>query len=179
MNEPTNRFSRSMIDVHRRVDLLNHPAVHQHDPLPERHRFDLVVRHVDHGRLESLVEPGDLGPHLHAKLSIEIRQRLVEQKHLRFADDGAAERHTLPLATGELARSAFEQRLDRENVRGVLHALLDFRLRRTPHLQAECHVLVDRHVRIEGVILEDHRDVALAGGDVVYAGGRRSRFHRT
>ena len=36
-------------------------------------------------------------------------------------------------------------------------------------LQAEGHVVVDRHVRIERVALEDHRNVAVFGRDVVDA----------
>ena len=34
-------------------------------------------------------------------------------------------------------------------------------------LQAERHVVVDGHVRIKGVALEDHRDVAILRRDVV------------
>jgi hypothetical protein len=39
--------------------------------------------------------------------------------------------------------------------------------RRLPHAQAELEVLADRHVRVERVALEDHRDVALARRDAV------------
>ena len=44
----------------------------------------------------------DLAPHLDAQLRVEIRQRLVEQKHLRLAHDRAAERNALALSSGEL-----------------------------------------------------------------------------
>ena len=117
---------RPLVDVHRRVDLLDDAVVHQHDPLAERHRFDLVVRDVDDRRLEPLVQAGDLGPHLHAELGVEIRERLVEQKHLRLADDGPAERDALPLAAGKLARPAIEQRFDREDLGRLADAAFDF-----------------------------------------------------
>ena len=32
----------------------------------------------------------------------------------------------------------------------------------------ECNVVVDTHVRVEGVVLEDHRDVALRRREVVH-----------
>ena len=51
--------------------------------------------------------------------------------------------------------------------RGLLDALVDLGLGRLAQLQAEGHVVVDRHVRVQGVALEDHRDVAILRGDVV------------
>ena len=48
-----------------------------------------------------------------------------------------------------------------------LHSLFDFGLRKFPQLQSKGHVVVDRHVRIERVILEDHRDIAVLRRDVV------------
>jgi hypothetical protein len=50
---------------------------------------------------------------------------------------------------------------------GVLHALLDLGLRELPHLQPERHVVVDRHVRVERVVLEDHRDVPVLRRQIV------------
>jgi hypothetical protein len=42
----------------------------------------------------------DLGAHLHPQFGVEIRQRLVEQEHLRIADDGTAHGDALALAAG-------------------------------------------------------------------------------
>ena len=50
-----------------------------------------------------------LGAHLHAQLGVEVGQRLVEQEHRRLAHDGAAHRHALALAAGELARLALRK----------------------------------------------------------------------
>ena len=40
----------------------------------------------------------DLGSHRDAQFRVEVRQWLVEQKHLRIADDGTSHRDTLALA---------------------------------------------------------------------------------
>ena len=42
-----------------------------------------------------------------------------------------------------------------------LTRLLDLRLRILADLETERHVVVDGHVRIEGVVLEHHGDVAV------------------
>ena len=49
----------------------------------------------------------------------------------------------------------------------MLDALADLVLGEFPQLQAERHVLEDRHMRIERIILEDHRDVAVFRRQVV------------
>ena len=67
--------------------------------------------------LQPLVQLLDLGAHLHAQLGVEVRQRLVEQEHLRVADDGPAHGHALALAARELARVAVEQWLQAEDLR--------------------------------------------------------------
>ncbi len=44
---------------------------------------------------------------------------------------------------------------------------LDLRLGDLPQLEAECQIVANAHVRVERVALEDHRDVAVLGRDVV------------
>ena len=58
---------------------------------------------------------GDLDPHLHAQLRVEVGQRLVEQEDLRVAHDGAADRHALALAARKLPGLALEERLELQN----------------------------------------------------------------
>ncbi len=159
---------RPLVDFHRRIDLLDDAAIHEHDPVAERHGFDLVVRDIDDRGFQPHVEAGDFGPHLDAELGVEIGERLVEEEDFGFADDGSAEGNALPLAAGEFARAAVEERFDRKDGGGFTDALFDFGFRCAAHFQAERHVLVDRHVRVEGVILKDHGDVAIAGGDIVH-----------
>jgi hypothetical protein len=66
-----------------------------------------------------------------------------------------------------LPRLALEHRADLENPRRFLNPLVDLGLGHSAVAQAIGHVVVDAHMRIEGVILEHHRDVALSRLDRV------------
>ena len=102
---------RGVVEGLRRADLLEQALAHDRDPRAHRHRLDLVVGDVDDGRLEALVEPGDLGARLDAQLGVEVGEGLVHEEHRRLADDRPTERDALALAAGELLRLAVEQLL--------------------------------------------------------------------
>ena len=102
----------------------------------------------------------------------------------RLAHHRPPHRHALPLAARQLRRLAVQQRLEAQDLRDVVDPALVLVLRRLPQAQPEPEVLVDGHVRVEGVVLEDHRDVSilrrqigdllavdeeLAGGDLLQA----------
>ena len=157
----------TVVEVERGADLLDDAVMHDDDLVGHGHGLDLVVRHVDGGRLQALVQLLDLGAHGDAQFGVEVGQGLVEQEDLRVAHDGAAHGDALALAAGELARIAVEQLREAEDLGGALHALVDLGPRRPPQLHGEGHVVGDRHVRVERVVLEHHGDVALFRGDVV------------
>src|SRR5262249_43097755 len=78
-----------------------------------------------------------------------------------LAHDRAAHRDALALAAGERRRLAVEQVVEAERLRRLLHAPLPLGLRHLPELEPVGEVVLHGHVRVEGVVLEDHRDVAL------------------
>ncbi len=156
-----------VVERERRVDLLDLAVAQHHDAVAHRHGLHLVVRDVDHRGPEAGVELGDLRAHLHAELGVEVGERLVEEEHGRLAHDGAADGHALALPAGELLRLAVQHRLQPEDGGGLAHAPVDLGLRVLAHLEPEGEVLVDRHVRVERVALEHHRDVALLRREVV------------
>jgi len=161
------QVDRLLVDLERRAHLLQLAALHHGDAVAHRHRLDLVVGDV-HGRgLERLLKLRDLGAGLHPQLGVEVRQRLVEQEDRRLAHDRAADRDPLALAAGELLRLALQVLGDAEDVGRLLHPAVHFVARRLADLEAELQVLPHRHVRIERVALEHHRDVAVLGRHVV------------
>jgi hypothetical protein len=115
-----------------------------------------------------LVQFLDLGAHLHPQLSVEVRKRLVEQEDLRIAHDGPAHRDPLALAAGKLARITVQELCQTEDLCSPVHARIDDRFGRSREPERKRHVLPHGHVRIEGIVLKDHRDVAFLGRNVVY-----------
>src|SRR5439155_12868514 len=141
---------------------------HNRDTIAHGHRLDLVVRYVDRRHAEVVLKTADLGAHLHAQLCVEIRERLVHQERLRFADDRSTHRNPLALPTGKCSRLALEELFEPEHSCGLFDSLVDLALGDLLQAQAEGDVLVDREMWIEGVTLEDHGDVAVARRDVVH-----------
>src|SRR5215207_8911541 len=82
------------------ADLLDMAAVHDHDLVGQRHGLDLVMRNVDNGGTEPLMDALDLDAQLRAQRGIEVRQRLVEQEYLRLAHQRPPHRDALALTAG-------------------------------------------------------------------------------
>ena len=102
---------RALVDLARLGVLLQQALMHDGDARGERHRLHLVVRDVDGGLVEPLVEFLDLRPHLDAELGVEVGERLVEEEQHRIAHQRAAHGDALPLAAGKLARLAVAEGL--------------------------------------------------------------------
>jgi hypothetical protein len=158
---------RPVVERLRHVALLEPAVAHDGDAITHRHRLGLVVSDVDGRRAELLVQPHEVGAHLDAQLGVEVRERLVHQEGLRLAHDRAPESDALALPAGQLARAARQQVAQAEPVGHRPYPLADGGPRPMRHAESEAHVGRDVHVRIERVALEDHRDVAIPGGDVV------------
>ena len=141
--------------------MLHAPVRHDDDAVPERHRLGLVVRDVDRRHAEAGLERGDVGAHLHAELRVEVGQRLVHEEHRRLADDRSAHRDPLPLAAGELAGLALEVGLEAEELGDLEHPFRALLLLDARDAEREADVRLDGQVRVERVVLEDHRHVAL------------------
>src|SRR5207245_9297562 len=85
-------IERVFVDLARRADLYQAPAIDHTDAGRERHRFDLVVRHVEDGCAEIVLDVLVLDPEIRAQLGVERRQRLVHEKDGRTAHQGATDR---------------------------------------------------------------------------------------
>ena len=100
-------------------------------------------------------------------LASRLLEWLVEQEALGIAHDGAADRNALALSAREGLRLAIEHLFDAQNLGGLFDLLADDVFRNFAELEPERHVLEHGHVRVERVVLEHHRDVAIFGRHVV------------
>ncbi len=123
------------------------------------------------------MELREVGPHTHAQLRVEVRERLIHEVHDGATGDRPRHRHPLALSARERERPPIEEILEAQQARSLRDARDDLGPRRAAHLQPEGDVLAHVHVRIQGVVLEHHRDVAVLRrhvGDVLVADDHRS-----
>ncbi len=156
-----------IVEVLRRAQLLDNAPVEHRDTRSHGHGFRLVMHDIDKGGLHALVDLEDLRARLHAQLGIQVGERLVQQEHLRRAHQCTAQRVVLALPTGRFFGLALEQLFQPQDIGRVLDTLLDVLRGNMTQIQAERHVVVDGHVRIEGIVLEDHRNVVIFGIHVI------------
>ena len=158
---------RVVVELARRVELLQDPGAHDGHAVAEGHGLGLVVGHVDRRRAQAVLEARDGGAHLDAELRVEVRQGLVHEEGGRLADDRAAHGDALALAAGEVGGLAVEVLLEVEDPGRLVDAAVDLLVLLPAELEREADVLPHGHVRVERVALEDHGDVAIARGEVV------------
>ena len=115
---PAGRRSRAGVR-----ELFDDAIVHHGDLVGHRHGFELVVRDVDRGRLQPVVQRAQFAAHDMAELRVERAERLVHHECHRPAHDGAAESHALSVAAREAGDRAVEQVGDPQDARGLLDAL--------------------------------------------------------
>ena len=115
---------------------------------------------IDHGRADFLMQSCDLHAHLNPQFRVEIRQRFIEQKHLRPAHNGTADRYPLPLPTRESSWLSLEVIVKFQNPASFGDLLRNLMLWMAIHTQAKPHVFLHGHMRIERIGLEYHRHAA-------------------
>ena len=145
-----------------RVALLKHTVAQHGDSMSQRHRFDLVMSHVNRGHSEALVKPTELCAKRHSELCIEVGQRLVHEEGLRLADHRSTHGNSLALPTREDSGLTIEQGTEAEHTRDILHSFIALGPWGTPESESKSKVLVDRHLGVQGVVLEDHCHIPLA-----------------
>jgi hypothetical protein len=140
------------------------PPVEDGDPVAHGQSLVLVVGHEQEGDADVTLDALELDLHLLAQLEVEGAQGLVEQQHPGAVDEGAGQRHPLPLAAGQLPRPPAAEAAEPDRVQRLLGPGLALGLAHALHHQAVGDVLRHRHVREERVVLEDRVHVAVERG---------------
>lgn len=149
-----------------RPDLENPSILHDRNAVPEDHRLGLIVGDVERGGADRRMDTPQMRPHGGAQLRVEARERLVKEENARPRGNRACERHALLLPAAQSIRStAFEAR-ELHHCEGLADPSSDLRAVKPPHLETEGDVLRGGHVGIQGIVLKDHADAALARGKI-------------
>jgi hypothetical protein len=148
-----------------RPDLLDQAPIEDSDPVAHDQRLFLVMGDVDEGDADTALDLLQLDLHLLAQLQVKRTERLVEEEHPRPIDEGTSQGHSLALPARELRGSSLLVPIEPDHVHRLGGPGGALRGGRLPHHQAVRHVLPHRHVREEGVVLEDGVDVAVEGRD--------------
>ena len=158
---------RALVDVAGGADVLDDAILHDSDAVTDGHCLFLIVGDIHSGDAHALLGVADDAAHLDTELCVQIGKRLVHQQHVRRDDQRAGQCDALLLAAGQLVGHTVGILHDLHQVQELIRPLLDLGLVHLAVLQAEGHIVPDGEVREDGVVLEHHADVALAGVHIV------------
>jgi len=101
------------------------------------------------------------------EFGVEIGQGLIKEEDFGLADNGPAQGDPLPLPPGEGFRFPVEKMVDIKDMGGFLNPLLNLHPGKFPHFQTEGHVVENRHMGVESIILKDHGNIPVLGMNVI------------
>ena len=78
------------------------------------------------------------------------------------------QRNTLLLTAGKLCRHSVFQVSDLDYIQNLNNRLFNFSRRNFPLLQAKSHIIENRHMGKDCIILKHHAHVPLVDGNIVY-----------
>jgi hypothetical protein len=91
---------------------------------------------------------------------VEVARRFVRKQDARLHHESTSKSHSLLLSSRE--RTAQASLISRQTnlLQVLVYFLVDHRFRHSPHSQWQRHVLIDRAVKQEHIVLKDHSHLA-------------------
>ena len=123
--------------------------------------------YIEGGDAHLLLDSLDGIAHFHSQLGVQVGEGFIHEKDFRVDDNGPCQGNALLLAAGELGGHPLLQMVYLHYLQDIIHLGLYLVLGYFPVLKAECHIVPDRHVGEDCIVLEYHAHVPLVGGDVV------------
>ena len=135
------------------------------------------MRDINSGDTEFIMQAADFEAHFLPQIGIEVRERFIQQQHGGFHDNGAGQRHALLLAAGKLGRVAPGQMAHFYHIQNFTNAALDFIAGQFAEREAEADILRHRHIRPDGIGLENHGHAAPFRRQHGTGGGKHFAIH--
>src|SRR5260370_3860128 len=158
--------ARIAVNLFGLVELFDVSLGHYRDAIRNSQGLFLVVRHIDGGHLELLLDAADLVTQGNAYFSIEGREGFIEQEYLGFDGQGTSQSDALLLATGELVLVAAALVAEADQFKQLGAAVLNHLFWFMPDTHTKGDVLFGGQMRVEGVGLEEHAHGTFAGSPV-------------
>ena len=92
---------------------------------------------------------------------LQVGKRLIHKEHLGLANDCSPHGDSLTLTSGKSLGLAIQIIDQIKNFSGLYDALMDFILGNAGNFKRKSHILFNGHMRIQSVILENHRNIAI------------------
>ena len=166
----------TFVQVRRRGKLLDAPVIEHRNAVAHRQRLALIMGDIDHGDAQRFVQVLDLELHVLAQLLVQRAQRLVHQHQRRVEHQRARQGDALLLAARQLCGTAADEGPHLHHVQRAGDLRLALGLGHAAHFQRKGQVLADRHMRKQGIILENHADSALVRRHLVDRAARQPDF---
>ena len=117
--------------------------------------------YIDDGCAQSVMQLGNFGTHLDTKFGVQVGQRLVHQENTGITDNRTTHGDTLSLAAGKSFRLTVKQVLQIQDLSCLFNGFFNLILRNLAELQTKCHVVKYGHMRIQGIVLENHGNISV------------------
>src|SRR5437868_954718 len=155
-------IGRTFIDLARRSELEQTSIADDADAARHRHRLDLVVGHVEDRRPEFHLRTLQLEAEFGAELGVERGERLIHKINGGLPDQRTSDRDTLHLTAGKPRGAITKLAFDMQQCRDFLDPLSNLGLGNTKRWRAQRKgkIVVNRQMRVEGVLLENEGEIA-------------------
>ncbi len=143
--------------------LFNPAMVHHHHPVGHFESLLLIMGDKHAGQVDLVMQITQPAPQVLAHLGVQRAKWFVKQQYPGFDRQRASQCDTLALPPGQLCRVSIRQPGQLHQLQQRHHLVVNrlFRgaLRTRPHRQAECHVIENRHVAKQGIVLKHKADL--------------------
>src|SRR6266567_3471171 len=158
---------RLIIDLLRCANLFDTSQTHDNHLIGKRHGLGLIVRHIDGGQVQLVMDALEFDTHFVAQIGVQVRERFVQQEQGWLQCYGAGNRQALLLPTAELAGIALAIFFQMDQFKSLLYTFFTLGSGNAADFQAITHVALYAEVREQGVVLKDHAKAALLGGHIL------------